>query len=413
MNSNDWNDHGIALAAKVQYPAALAAFARSVHLEPRADNLANYSNVLRMLWRFEEAEHYLKKSFAIAEGRPRSWWIDGMLALDQHQSGRAIASLDKAVPALPEIPQALFTRACAKLYAGRFLDGFKDYEIRLNIHKPTGLPPMWQGENLAGKILLVDAEQGMGDAIMFARYLNYFNVQTIFRVPGPLLRYFRSQGYPAVKKACSVRADYRAMSMSLPVIMNWDECPEVPEPQPPEPMTLPNAGKFRVGLVWRSKAAGLEGPEAMHHGWQKSCPFEEFLTLAEIPGVQLFSLQVGQGANDVNKADKLVEPLLIDDFEDMAGYMKEMDYIVSVDTGPAHLAGALKKPGVVLLNAVGSWQWGAADKSPWYPSLDLVRQPKPFDWTGAMAIVRQKIESLTSSIAFSQEQPTIPALAPT
>ena len=387
-----WNDRGIHAANQAQYAASRVCFQRSIQAERRADGLANYANTLRMLWQFDEAEKHIKQAFALEPHRARSWWVAGMLELDRHDPARAIKCLDIAVPLLSTLPQVQFTRACAHLAHGNYLKGFQDYEIRLKIHPPQGDPPMWNGENLAGKTLLIDAEQGMGDSIMFARYIDPLDCRTIFRVPAPLLRYFRSQGYNAIPKANAIKADYRIMSMSLPILVGLDEALMLPEPRAPEPMTLPHHGKFRIGIVWRSKAAGMESREAMFHGYQKSCPLDEFLTLAEIPNVQLFSLQVGSSAVEADRTEGLVESLLIHDFEDMAGYVAQMDMVVSVDTAPAHLAGpALGKPGIVLLNCVGSWQWQLAETSPWYPSLRLCRQPSPFDWTGAMAEAKQVI----------------------
>lgn len=389
-----WNARGIQLQENCHYHAASAAFMHGLQIQRRADILANQANNLRMLQDFEPAVELIGESLKAKPTRGRSLWIKGMVAMDMGDLPFAIELLTAAMSFQPTLAQIQFTRACANLKAGNYLAGFTDYETRGKIRPPikSEIAP-WQGENLAGKTLLVDMEQGMGDAIMFARYVDRIEGDVICRVPSPLLRWFRGQGYMATPKANAVRADYRALSMSLPVILGIDEAIKPKTPTRPEQMSIPKKGKFKIGIVWKSKAQGLEEPEALYHGEQKSCPLERFLTLAEIPGVQLFSLQTGPAAQDIERAAGIVEPLLIFDFEDLAGYISGLDMVISVDTGPLHLAGALGAPSIGVLPYVGSWQWGIGDRPAWYDNMIMVRQPKPGDWKGAMAQVSAIVEA--------------------
>jgi ADP-heptose:LPS heptosyltransferase len=86
----------------------------------------------------------------------------------------------------------------------------------------------------------------------------------------------------------------------------------------------------------------------------------------------------------------------IHDFADMASYMAQMDLVVGVDTAPIHLAGMMNRPTVLMLNATGSWQWGTADRTPWYSSIRIFRQDKPGEWTSVVDKVKAFIlENLT------------------
>lgn len=388
---------GMRLSKDNCFVAARAAFVRALQEDRRPGVLANYANTLRRIYDYPAAEAAIKESLAVNPTRGRSWWIDGMIALDQKQYARAIESLERAHATHPEIPDIEMALCIAYLSNGDYLKGFKAAAIRHVISEPVRTLeniPLWRGENLAGKRLLIDCEQGFGDMVMFSRFAALFEGEVIMRSPPPLVRFLRGQGYPAISKACEVKADYRVMIMDVPAVLGIDECLPPPPPNPPELITLGSKKKLNIGIVWRSKSMGAEAPEALYHGAQKSCDIEHFMTLAEIPGVQLYSLQFGQGAGDISRAYDLVQPLMIWDFEDLASYIQQLDLVVSVDTAPIHVCGALNKPGIVMLNYVGSWQWQAKETTPWYPSLKIVRQPAPNDWAGAFAECRKLVEAM-------------------
>lgn len=389
---------GLELQKRCLWQGAATAFKKAMHCAEDYRYYNSCGDMLRRLWRFEEAQEYVDRgllSMGSADGA--CWWTDGLLALDKHCPEVALKYLAKAreLGAGDHSYQIDYGIAIAHLYRGEYLAGFTAFESRHQEQKqPPVRLPIWQGENLAGKSLLVDMEQGLGDALMFMRYLPELTEKchTTVRVPAPLLRFFRNQGFETIPKALEIGADYRVNSMSIPVALSRDGCPPQIEMNETEHVTMLGKGKFRIGICWKSKATGHETPEQMFHGEQKSCPLEEFLTLAEIPGVELYSLQVGPAAGDIARAPHLVEPTLIFDLEDAAGYMHELDLIVSVDTAIAHLAGTLKKPTIVVLNCVGSWQWQLGDETPWYETVTIVRQPKPFDWKGCFAKVRELVE---------------------
>ncbi len=120
------------------------------------------------------------------------------------------------------------------------------------------------------------------------------------------------------------------------------------------------------------------------HGQQKSMPLEVLLELTRIPGVDLVSLQTG-GTADIEElgAQQLVKDMApnISDFSDLASFMQQCDVVVSVDTGPLHLAGALGRPTVACLHHAPSWQWGTGEGTPaWYDSVTCIRQKEPGRW---------------------------------
>ncbi|MGD0585409.1 MAG: glycosyltransferase family 9 protein [Oryzomonas sp.] len=149
---------------------------------------------------------------------------------------------------------------------------------------------------------------------------------------------------------------------------------------------------FRVGLVWRGNPLNPLDQD-------RSAPLAAFSPFAKLDGVSFYSLQVGPAAEETTSppaglrltdvTDKL------EDFADTAALVANLDLVISVDTGVAHLAGALGKPVWVLLSYIPCWRYLLnRDDSPWYPTMRLFRQKRPGDWGGVIKQVRNALESL-------------------
>ena len=360
---------------------ARVAFFRALAIEPqRADLLANIANSMRYTWRFDEANHYIARALENAPMDGRVWGIYGAILMDQNRPEEAIDAFQKALQWGGGAPYTRFGLSEVLLAAGRFDEGLRGYEARHEIKGLDTYPyPLWRGEPLGNKILHVVAEQGLGDMILFSRFLPRIPGNYVVSVPPPLVDLF---GPGTLRRGEAVRADYWLPMMSLPIHVGTD-ITLTPFLRPRRIVPLTNRGAFNIGIVWQSKAGGEGTPEELRHGMQKSCSLELFLELAEIDGVQLHSLQYNQDAYMMTMG--LVNQLPQYDFHDQASYMQQLDLVVSVDTAPIHLVGALGRPGIVLLNCVGSWQWGTSNRTPWYPSLEIVRQTSPHDWRSAMA----------------------------
>src|SRR6185437_8120387 len=151
----------------------------------------------------------------------------------------------------------------------------------------------------------------------------------------------------------------------------------------------PPGVRFTIGIVWAGR------PEhANDHN--RSIPLQQFLRVADLPGVALYSLQKGPRVQDLTAlgVNALVYDLgpQIQDFVDTARLIEQLDLVISIDTSVAHLAGALGRPCFVLLPFTPDWRWlNGRDDTPWYPTLRLFRQTRPTDWTGVMQSVRATI----------------------
>lgn len=371
-----------------------ANFRKALLIDPsRHDIRANLVDNLRRLWEFEEAEDELQKT--LKHGLfDKIQFIAGCLYFDM---GRPDKALEYLTPRICTTPYGRFVRAQALLHGGYYAEGFQWNEARLEM-TPWGNPPMpmWKGEPLEGKTVAIHHEQGYGDSLAYLRWVNHLPKESVvLGMPSALVQlvaasfdrpvYDTNEPLPA--------ADYYLPLMSLPNRLSISEmtfdkpyiCPHGKFGLPVAPDT-----RLKVGLVWRSKAGHVDtNPAIGIHGLQKSIPFELLLPLASIPGVQLYGLQTDGGADiKTHGAEYLVADLAskTTTFNDLALFMKEMDVIVSVDTAPLHLAGAMGLDTFGLLSCRAGWPYpGLGDHTPWYPSMRLIRQPAPHDWQSAVS----------------------------
>lgn len=411
----EWNSVGVGLAQAGKFDAAAVAFARAIAEEPnRGDFHANYSNVLRRLWRFEEAASEIQKALELGGDPIPTGFIAGCLALDAGQPEEAIRWFDKFLP--KDAPHALrFARSVALLQSEQWQRGFEEFESRIEGTTATTLP-FWDGT--PGQTVAIHHEQGYGDTILTSRWLREISnwhdnglsgpmfKRVYFGVPAPLMRLFEGQDIGPCELLSMnqnmPKVDAVLPLMSLPYRLGIKTVSGSPYLTAKHEYSFrrPPGARLTIGLVWRSKAQGTASHfEHTLHGEQKSIPLETLLPLGAIPGVALYSLQTGESGADIDRlaAHGVLENLgpKIMDFADMAGFMAGLDMVVSVDTAPAHLAGALGKPTIVLMNYVGCWQFGGKAKSALYDSVDIVRQRKPHDWKGA---VDQAIELIKTKL---------------
>lgn len=286
----------------------------------------------------------------------------------------------RAALAAADHPRLRASLGVALLAQGRLAEGFPIYDAWREIpdspvpSAPDLGRPLWTGQDLAGKNVLVWGEEGFGDQIMYARFaplLREAGAEVIWVCDPALERLVREglgmTAVPARKGALQIEGlDYVAPTSRLPVVFmqRLSSPPATPYLKPPPPS---RAAGLTVGVV----ARGNPKHENDHH---RSLPAEAAAELLSLPGAVSLAPDV-TGARD---------------FWDTAGIIMGLDLVITVDTSVAHLAGALGKPVWVLLPKVGcDWRWGPSGAaSAWYPSMRLFRQPAPGDWASVLGEVR-------------------------
>jgi hypothetical protein len=290
---------------------------------------------------------------------------------------------------------------------GRYARGWAEHEWRWQYRSFPASPrhtdsPSWRGDALAGRRLLTWAEQGLGDTLQFVRYTRLLaqrGANVVLEVQPELLRLMR-ESLPEVEVVARGtvprRFDLQAPLLSLPHLLDT-RVETIPADVPylhaqPERVAAwaqrlgePD-GRLRVGLAWA-------GSPSFQNDRQRSLPVRHLAHLAEIPGVEWFSLQKNPAEPPPLELSDWTTELV--DFADTAALMMHLDLVISVDTAVAHLAGALARPVWVLLPHPPDWRWFLdRTDSPWYPTARLFRQPRSADWSTVMHDLTAELESL-------------------
>jgi hypothetical protein len=325
----------------------------------------------------------------------------------------ALACFDSVLRCMPDHALGHFNRALALLSLGRYREGWREWEWRWrcrNFYTRSLTRPeqRWDGASLAGRTILLYAEQGHGDTLQFLRYVPHVRreaARVIIRCGRDLTRLVSRSGLADVVIGPDdpVPAfDLHAALMSLPGF--FDTTTEtVPDPvralvPSPELVTawrkrLTAPGIQQVGICWQGN------PNHQNDGARSVSP-ERFVELAGVPGVQFVSLQKGatvpaalsadSGSNRVEQGGDWA------DFEELAAIVSQLDLVISVDTSVAHLAGTMGKPVWIALPYAADWRWMVDDDtSRWYPTSRLFRQPARGDWTSVFEHLRNALTELT------------------
>ncbi len=321
----------------------------------------------------------------------------------------ALMSTTSALMSKPDFVYARFVESVARLTLGDFAAGWRAYESRWQVgwlasQQRNFAAPLWLGkESLDGKIILLHAEQGLGDTIQFVRYAPLLAARgaiVILEVQPQLVRLLSGmQGVAAVvaRKERLPHYDFHCPLLSLPLACATalDTIPaEIPY------IVAADAGvaSWRARLPQRRPLIGLvwSGERSHDNDLNRSMRFEMLAPLLDIPEIAFISLQHEVREDDAALLQSHPEVLQIGpefkDFSDTAAALAVLDAVISVDTSVAHLAGAMGKPLFLLLPFAADFRWlrERAD-SPWYPSARLFRQPQFGDWDGAVKVLRQEL----------------------
>jgi Flp pilus assembly protein TadD len=399
------NNLGVALQNLGQLDEALEALQRALEVAPpKAHIYCNMANIHVDKRNYEQAYHCYQEALKLDPDSINTLGSLGSFYMGQMQLEKALECFDKAIAINPGFAGAYWNRSMIHLMQGNFSEGWREYDARFNspdVVQRYGRRefsiPMWEGQPIPGKTLLVYAEQGFGDSIQFCRYLPLVQQRVdhlVFESRPELLRLMQTLpgniecvarrddfGMPAI------HFDYHIPLMSLPRIFDTqlETIPaEIPYLHADEDLAQQwsqhiQNDDFKVGLVWA-------GSPTHRRDLERSLNLEQLAPLTQLQGVTFYSLQMGPAAQQIANAPagmKIIDlGKEIIDFADTAAIIANLDLVISVDTAVAHLAGALGKPVWVLLYYPAEWRWLLdRDDSPWYPTMRLFRQGSDRDWS--------------------------------
>ena len=390
---------GAALRRQGKSAAAAVCQRRAIALAPEvAGYHSNLGNALRDLGHLDRAVSHFSRAVELA---PEDFSFRYNLALglrDCARHDRALAMLEALAAERPDDPEVEWDLALSRLYVTDYRRGFAGYEARHRLERAVArtLPGQrWDGRaDLADKTLFLMAEQGFGDALQFIRFVSQVaarGARVVVEAMPELAQLFAAQPGVAqvvVKGAPPPPYDLWLPLLSLPHLLgiDWHDLPaphllapaRLARPLPRLPGT-----RRSIGLVWAGKTTPRD----------RSWPLETLLPLFEDAGLAFYSLQTGPRSADAAAigADHLMRDLgpQLTSFAATAAVMCDLDLVITIDSAPAHLAGALGRPVWVLLRKVSDWRWrDEGDTTPWYPSMRLFRQSDPFDFAGPVAAIK-------------------------
>jgi hypothetical protein len=376
---------------------------RALQIDPRhVEVLCNRGAALRMLNRLDEAIADYDRALAVAPDSAEALNNRGVALAALNRHDEALASYSRALEVKPDYGRARFNRGLSRLVLGDYESGWPDHEWRwtgsdTQMPRRTFAAPQWTGrEDLHGKTILLHAEQGIGDSIMFSRYARLVRERgatVVLEVHPPLKALLSS-----MEGADQVLAlgeplpdvDFHIPLMSLPLAFGT-RFETIPAPiayltAPPEHVErwrarLADRPGPRIGIAW-------SGSTTLKNDLNRSIPLAALAPLRRA-AVTLVSLQkeirdydrpaLAEGPSMLTFEDEIA------DFRDTAALASLMDLVISVDTSVAHLAGALGRPLWLLLPYSPDWRWRLGrEDTPWYPQARIFRQPALADWASVI-----------------------------
>ena len=408
--ADGWQGRGNVMYELHRYDEAIAAYDKLLIQQPAMAWLGR-GNVYSDLDRDDEALAAFDTALALAPDLANAWVGRGLVFFRKNRDAEAIEHFEKAISLNPEYAEPYFDKAITKLRLGQFDEGWRLYEWRWKTRIRSSsvrnfTQNLWLGdESIAGKTILINSEQGLGDTIQFYRYLKklqHMDCQIIFETFVPLVRLFAAQNPPfqVIARGDDIpEFDVYCPLMSLPLAFKTT-VETIPAPVPylftPQSSRevwrarLGRKTRRRIGLCWSGSPLSL-------NDLRRNIPLELLLTI--IGGdAEWHSLQ-----KDIRERDR---PSLstnlniidhardLNDFIDTAALISELDLVISIDAVAGHLAGALGKPLWSLQPFSCDFRWMRnRDDSPWYPTAKLFRQPQEGDWESVVGRVREELQS--------------------
>jgi tetratricopeptide (TPR) repeat protein len=437
---------GTVLQRQKRYPAATASYEHALELAPDyADAAAGVAHCNLEQHQYAEAEGWMRRAIALSPDKPQYWNNLGIALANQERYPQALEALCHAeelesargaptesvvdrgfalilmgqddaaaelyranLPDLPD-PRAHGHYALALLVDGRFREGWEQYEFRWLqephlSHRPDFHQPVWAGQDLAGKTILLRSEQGAGDIIQFARFavpLKALGATVVLQVRPELTQL--AQGFVGPDQVFAPPTppppfDYYVHLMSMARVLGT-ELATIPSAVPYLRVDSAKLQRWaprfeghglKVGLAWA-------GNPAHPRDLQRSMPLSAISALWQLQGVRYFSLQKALRPGELEQFPP--QTTLVDlgpdleDFADTAAAIAQLDLVVCVDTAIAHIAGALGKPVWLMLPEIGDFRWlKGRDDSPWYPTMRLFRQRQMGQWDAVVGNVKAALE---------------------
>lgn len=372
-------------------------------LEFRPDSAAAHAalgGVLLGLQRPTQAVTALRRALELDPTPAETWCTLGDALRAAGEAEAARGAYERAIDLDPGSPHAHRSLGLLLLALGEFARGWA--VLGEHAEPAAGHAPVWEGEPLEGRTLLVRATGDLAAILRYARYLPLAaarQARVVLACPAPLHRFL--EALPAVAQAV-------ALAEPLPAAHREITLEALPRLFTRDVATLPSEAPYLPTRIWSARVPMLPSGEGLRVGiaWEGAdgralLDGEALAALATLPGITWYRLGTGAGDRPAWVPEAAVTAGMRDltslarDVADMAGLVGQLDLVIAVDGPVAELAGGLGVPTWVLLPTTAGWQWGAdGTTSPWYPAARLFRQVEAGRWTEVVAQVRELLATL-------------------
>ncbi|HVT56464.1 MAG TPA: tetratricopeptide repeat-containing glycosyltransferase family protein [Xanthobacteraceae bacterium] len=405
------SNYGLVLCRLKRDHEAVEYFNRALILKPGyVPALLTRSASLQHLGRREEALGSIDRVIEIEPLHARAHYNRAHILLDMLRFDEALKAYERAAELAPDDADIHWNEALLLLMRGEYRRGWEKYEWRLkrpHHQERNFFAPVWRGEDVAGKTILIHAEQGFGDTLQFVRYVPllakmgarvFLEVQPALK---PLMETLGGVSQLFARGEALPEFDLHCPIMSLPLAFKT-ELETIPANVPYLHAPAIYAEKWRERFPRGEKPAvaiACSGSLGNEENDIRSIPLECFAPLFADDSISWLVVQRELLPRD--RAFLETQPQVrhfgeeLADFADTAALISQTDLVISVCTSLAHLAGALNFPFWLLSKYIADFRW-LLDRvdSPWYPSARIIRQPAHGDWTTVIEVVRNDLKSL-------------------
>jgi tetratricopeptide (TPR) repeat protein len=407
---------------------ALADFDYVLSIDPDSgDAWLGRGNVLADLKQYDDAFAAFDRAIAINPHLEGGWVGRGRALIDLARYDEALAAYAEGLGLCPGAQELRFAQALIKLTLGDFATGWDLYEQRFEsvdkvyyatVLKKLNLKVRPDKTDLAGKIVAVLAEQGLGDEIMFSSVLCDLAVDAkavscecdprllpLFARSFPSVDFMPRQDVPAVPadtevvvKEASLARIYRRDAAAFPQCAHL-KADSARATEWRKQLDEQAAGRLKIGISWRGGVAQTRTND-------RSIELARLDVLTDVPNTCFFNLQYGEVAdelarfNQTHPGSTIARPFAdtSNNIDELAALISALDLVISVQNTTVHLSGALGVPCWGIIPFRPEWRYGAQGRDMiWYPSVELFRQPKAGDWDAVLQDVRSRLAERAAS----------------
>lgn len=411
---------GVVLQKEVELGKAISCYERALEIEPNfVEAHNNMGLALRELGDFSESLECYERALELQPDYLDALSNKGMVLTDLGRLEEANACLDQVLEEDKQHLSARWQRAITKLLMGRFEEAWDEYRVRW---ESEDAPPRpfhyleWDGQELAGRRLLIFGEQGLGDEIMFSSCIPDLLAEekdVVLECDARLADIFR-RSFPEILVHGAKRSDDGSWVARVPELDVQLPIGDLPRLYRRHLSDFPARKGYLVAdqvkvSAWTERLSRLgdrpkvgiswKGGTKKTRKWLRSVDIKSLAPIFQVQGVDFISLQYGDVSDELAWLEREggVQlhhyPEAISDYDETAALISSLDLVISVQTAVIHLGGALGVNVWGMLPFSPEWRYMRDTKSmPWYPSVHLCRQGRPGEWVEVIQEIAGKLD---------------------